>query len=327
MTTPGDEPLTAAADPAVKHLCRAVPIAAPRATAAEIRRALVGQRYECATDVAVCDDGRLVGLISMDVLLAAPDAARAGEIMDADPPVVGPGADQEVAAWKAARHGESSLAVVDGSGGLLGLIPARRLLTVLLEEHHQDMARLAGFMNGSLSATTALQEPLARRFVHRLPWLLLGLAGVLVAADLVALFERRLAAHVMLAFFLPGIVYLADAVGTQTETLIVRGLSVGVPIGRIVWREASTGLLIGGGLAAAAAPLAFVRWGQGEVAVVLGLSVLAACSVATVVGVALPWLLHRAGTDPAFGSGPLATVVQDLLSIVIYLGIAALVLG
>lgn len=71
-----------------------------------------------------------------------------------------------------------------------------------------------------------------RRFWHRLPWLLLGLAGAFLAAGIVGSFERQLEENVILAFFMPGIVYMADAVGTQTETLVVRGISVGVPIRR-----------------------------------------------------------------------------------------------
>jgi magnesium transporter len=322
----------AAAPPVVfetagEHLCRNVPITTPEATAGEIRSMLIGRRYDCASGIAVCSGGRLVGLLAMEDILGAAEGARARELMDADPPIVGPGADQEHAAWKAVQHGESSLAVVDAAGSFLGLIPPQRLLAVLLGEHHEDLARISGFLENSLPAKASLEESVWRRLYHRLPWLGVGLAGVLVAADLVAAFSRQIEAHVILAFFLPGIVYLADAVGTQTETLVVRGLSVGVPIARVVWRELWTGLLIGLGLAGAAMGAALWRWGAAEIVLVLGGSLLAACSVATLVAVALPWALHRLGGDPAFGSGPLATVIQDLLSIAIYFGIAAAVLG
>jgi magnesium transporter len=140
-----------------------------------------------------------------------------------------------------------------------------------------------------------------------------------MAADLVGWFEAQLRLQVMLAFFLPGIVYPADAVGTQTETVIVRGLSVGVHLRRVVGRELLTGLVIGVALGLIALPLVWWRWGEGALAVGVALSLLAACSTATLAAMSLPWLLDRLGLDPAFGSGPLATVVQDLLSIVIYL--------
>jgi magnesium transporter len=132
---------------------------------------------------------------------------------------------------------------------------------------------------------------------------------------------------VVLAFFLPGIVYLADAVGTQTETLVIRGLSVGVPLGRVVCRELLTGLFIRAALGLGFFPFAFFRWGNYDVALAVGLALVAACSTASLTAMTLPWFLQRLGADPAFGSGPLATVVQDLLSLVIYLVICRAALG
>jgi magnesium transporter len=154
-----------------------------------------------------------------------------------------------------------------------------------------------------------------------MPWLLLGLGGALLAADLVALFEARLERQLALAFFLPGIVYLADAVGTQTETIVVRGLSVGVAVGRMLRREVLAGLVIGLALALAAFPLLWWRWERLELAGGVALSIFAACSTATLAALSLPWMLDRLGIDPAFGSGPLATVIQDLISIATYLAI------
>jgi magnesium transporter len=138
----------------------------------------------------------------------------------------------------------------------------------------------------------------------------------------VAAFEHQLQANLILAFFLPGIVYLADAVGTQTETLVVRGLSVGIPIRRVVRQELVTGVLIGAGLGLVSTTVALWRWDSTPFVTVLGLSLAAACATATAVAIALPWLLDRLGGDPAFGSGPLATVIQDLLTILIYFAVA-----
>jgi magnesium transporter len=238
--------------------------------------------------------------------------------MDSDPPVVAPHVDQEVAAWRAVQREESSLAVVAADGRFQGIIPPYRLLAVLLHEHDEDMARLAGFSRSMGSARAAVEESVVHRIGHRLPWLLVGLVGAFLAASIVAAFEADIERRVILAFFVPGVVYLADAVGTQTETLVIRGLSVGVPIGRVVRRELLTGLLVGGALALAFVPVALVLWGQLDVALAVALALLAACSIATMVAMSLPWLFHRFGADPAFGSGPLATVVQDLLSILLY---------
>jgi magnesium transporter len=93
----------------------------------------------------------------------------------------------------------------------------------------------------------------------------------------------------------------------------------------MVARELLAGLAIGLALAAVAGPLVWWRWGAADIALCVGLSVFAASSTATVAAMALPWLFDSLGYDPAFGSGPLATVIQDLLSILIYFAIATAV--
>jgi magnesium transporter len=290
---------------------------------------LVGSRFASLADVAVCasDSRRLLGLIPLERVLGAAPDARAGDLMDHDPPVVAPGVSQEAAAWKAARHGESSLAVVGEDGTFRGLVPPARLLRVLLTEHDQDLARLGGFLSSTASARHALDERMAARLWHRMPWLLLGLLGSAAAAALVRGFESDLSSDVRLAFFIPGIVYMADAVGTQTEALVIRGLSVGVPIRRVFRTEALTGLVVGLVVAALAVLGVWTVLGSLPLAVTVGLSLLGACAVASVVAMLLPWAMSRLDRDPAFGSGPLATVVQDLLSLVIYFSVAAAVLG
>jgi magnesium transporter len=245
--------------------------------------------------------------------------------MDPHPPVVAPGTDQERAAWQAVQHGEPGLAVVDDDGRFRGLIAPQQLLAVLLDEHDEDMARLGGYLAGTAAARAASEEPVGRRLWHRLPWLALGLLGAMLSAGLVAAFESQLEANLIVAYFIPGVVYLADAVGTQTEALAVRGLSVGVGIRRVAAREALTGLLVGLLLGALMFATVALVWRDVGVAVAVALATLAASSIATVVAMALPWLLDRFGADPAFGSGPLATVVQDLLSIVIYFAAVAAV--
>lgn len=307
---------------AAEHACTRVPVVSPASRIADIRRSFEGKQFDSATHVAVCEDRKLVGIMTIEELLSAPGQAVAGDLMDSDPPVVASGVDQEKAAWQAVQHGESALAVVDSEDRFVGFIPPHRLLAVLLWEHEEDMARLGGFLRDTSSARSAIQEAVMRRLWHRLPWLLAGLAGALFAADIVGLFQKTLEANVLLAFFIPGIVYLADAVGTQTEALVIRGLSVGVEIRQIVQREILTGLFVGLALAALFFPMGLWRWGDRDVALAVSITLLGACSTATFVAMALPWIFHRLGKDPAFGSGPLATVIQDLLSILIYFSVA-----
>jgi len=308
-----------------------VPMCTPDSTASQVRAMLAGRRFESAADVAVCAYGdgfppRLVGLIPLESIIAADAQTLAGDLMDPEPPVAAPGLHREKAAWKATAHGESSLAVVDTDGSFRGLVPPARFLAVLRAEHDEDLARLGGYLASSASARHAIFEPMATRLWHRLPWLVLGLIGSAGAASLVDGFAETLTSDLRLAFFIPGIVYMADAVGTQTETLVIRGLSVGVPVRRVFAMESFTGLLLGLLLAVLTIPTAWFVLGSFQLGLVLGLSLVAACSMATVVAMSLPWLMSRLGRDPAFGSGPLATVIQDVLSLLSYFLIAMTIL-
>ena len=320
-----EKPLDQRLGSAATHASRKIPIAAPEDTVDSTLRRMRGVRFDSAGVVAVCSGPQLVGLVTIERLLAAPGEAALATVMDSEPPVVAPGVDQEHAAWLAAQRAESGLAVVDEQGRFRGLIPSQRLAAILLEEHDEDLARLGGFLTSSASARSASQESVRRRLWHRLPWLAVGLIGAMISAALLAGIEGEISANLAVAYFIPGIVYLADAVGTQTETLAIRGLSVGVGIGR-ARRETTTGLLVGLILAAVMFPTISWLWHDVALAAAVSLAVLAASTVATLVAMALPYLLHRLGFDPAFGSGPLATVIQDLLSIVLYLAAVRLIL-
>lgn len=310
---------------AAAHATTRVPIATPADRVGDVFAGLRGQVFDSADVIAVCSGRRLAGLLTIERLLAAAPGAVVSEVMDGDPPTVGPGTDQERAAWRAVQHGEPGLAVVDADGRFRGLIPPQRLLAVLLTEHDEDLARFGGFLASTRRARLASTEPVRRRLWHRLPWLLVGLAGAFIAAVVVGGFERQLAENVLIVFFVPGVVYLADAVGNQTVTLVVRGLSVGVGVAGVVARELVTGLTLGVVLAVLAFPVVSLAWQDSEVAAAVAIALFAASSVATVVAMALPWTISRFGKDPAFGAGPLATVVQDLVSIVIYFAVASLI--
>jgi magnesium transporter len=300
------------------HATTRVPTTHPEQLAGDVRAALAGSEFECADDLAVLREGRLAGILPIERLLAAAAGDRVSAIMDADPPAVTPGADQESVAWEMVRRGESSVAVVDGEGRFIGLVPPHRMLRVLLTEHDEDVARIGGYLASTQRARQAAEEPVARRLWHRLPWLLVGLAGAFAAAVIVGEYDEQIEREVLLAFFLPGVVYMSSAIGTQTQTVVIRAFSVGVTMRDTLLRELICGFLLAVASAAAFVPIALAGWGEADVAVGVALALLASSLVATLIALSLPWAFQRLGADPAFGSGPLATVAQDLLSIVIY---------
>ena len=154
---------------AAEHVCQHIPVASPSAHAGAIRHMLEGQHYDSATHIAICEDGKLLGIMTIEELLSAADEITADRLMDPEPPTIAPGADQEVAVWHAIQHNESALAVVDAQGYFKGFIPPQRLLTILLWEHEEDMTRLGGFLCDTAAAHTrhAPVSAVARKSVCR----------------------------------------------------------------------------------------------------------------------------------------------------------------
>ena len=302
----------------------------PRADASElvgdIRTALLSGAFEQATDVVVLEGDRVAGLVPLEDVLAAGPERRIGELSGGVPAVVAEGVDREHAAALAARLQSRTVAVVDAGGGFVGLVPPETLIRTLFDEHEEDLARLGGSLARSAAATRASVEAVPQRLWHRLPWLAIGLAGAMLSAAIVGSFEEELQAEVLLAFFVPAVVYMADAVGTQTETVVIRGMSLGVPVRSVAARELLTGLIIGCLIAGSFFLFALAVWQRVDIAAIVSLSLLVSTSLATAVAMILPYALARLGRDPAFGSGPLATVIQDLLSIAAYFTIAVAIL-
>jgi len=270
----------------------------------------------------------LLGTLTPAELLALPGAAELGPAARRAGVHVLPGTDQEKMASIALHHGVTALPVVDETGRLVGVVGPMQLMNILRREHVEDLHRLAGITRESDHAREAIEEPPLRRVRHRLPWLVVGLVGSMVATFVVARFESALAAKPALAFFVPGLVYLADAIGTQSEAVAVRGLSLShVGLAKLLGGELRTGALIGLVLALLAFPMVWLAFDELRLAAAVSLALAGASMVASVLGLLLPWLLARVGTDPAYGSGPLATIVQDVLSLLIYFAcVSAIVL-
>jgi magnesium transporter len=272
--------------------------------------------------LVVGGDGRLAGVVPIARLFAAQESAPLSKIQDPHFPHVRPTDDQEHAASLALHHGVDALAVVDAQGRPLGVMPSQALLQVLRREHVEDLHVLAGIKRESSQARHAIEDPPLRRMRHRLPWLLVGFAGSAVATAAMAGFESTLSRHLAVAFFVPGIVYLADAIGTQSEAIAVRGLSLTrAGIGHLLAGEVRTGMLIGACLGLLSFVPVWLAFGEARLAGAVATAIFAAGTSAAALGLLLPWWLARSGRDPALGSGPLATVIQDILSLLVYFSV------
>jgi magnesium transporter len=314
---------------AAEHVVTRIPLAKESERAGSVIQRFAGQGSDVLDAVYVIDDDhRLLGAVRLpDLFRASPDSSIAA-LTDRSYPYVGSHHDQEHVADEALRRRATSVAVVDESGRLVGAVPALSLLEILRHEHVEDLHRLAGIRRERARERSALEAPPTRRARHRLPWLLVGLAGSMIAVAVVSRFQRVLESNLAVAFFVPAIVYLADAIGTQTEAIVVRGLSISrLSLRHLLADELRTGLLIGFVLAALSFPMVALAFGDFRLAFSVAAAILSAGVVATTIGLVLPWVLHRAGSDPAFGSGPVATIIQDVLSLLLYFAITTLVMS
>ena len=272
--------------------------------------------------LGVDEHGRFLGAAPLASVIALDGNETVDAALDRDFPRVRPNTDQEQAASLALHRNVDTLAVVDGEGCALGVMPSQALMHVLRSEHVEDLHVLAGIQRETSKARHAIEAPPLPSLRHRLPWLLVGLAGSAVATATMAAFESTFSRHLAVAFFVPGIVYLADAIGTQSEAIAVRGLSLTRSgIAHLLAGELRTGMLIGASLGALSFFPVLAAFRDPRLAAAVASAIFAAGTLAAGLGLALPWLIARTGRDPAFGSGPLATVIQDILSLLVYFAV------
>jgi len=194
----------------------------------------------------------------------------------------------------------------------------------LRDEHLEDLHHMVGILGKSEAAKDALTAAPHRRALYRLPWLLVGMAGSAAATAMMSRFESALSAHIAVAFFIPAIIYLADSVGTQSEVVVVRGLSLtDSALLPLFAGELGTGALLGAMLGCLAFPIVWFFFSSVGLGATVGISLAVASTIATAFGFLMPWLFARLGFDAALGSGPVATVVQDTFSLLTYFVVAS----
>lgn len=161
----------------------------------------------------------------------------------------------------------------------------------------------------------------------RFPWLVIGLIGGLFASLVVSHFELTLRETVALAFFIPVIAYMSDAIGTQTETVFIRALSnLKFNIGKYIVREVIVGVTLGSAFGFLAGIFAYFLANSPPVGLIVGLSLFLSMTIATGLACVTPIILKGFKQDPAVGSGPFTTAVQDVVSLTIYFLVANSVL-
>ena len=273
-------------------------------------------------------ENRLIGVLSLRDLIAAPDGTPLKEIMKHNVISVNALLDQEEAARVVAKYDLLAVPVVDDDNRLLGIITFDDIMDVLEQEATEDIYRLAGA--GEVTGVELMEASIYKIAWHRTPWLLLSMLGGILAGYIMSAFESTLEAILVLAFFIPVIMDMGGNVSTQTSTIFVRGIATGEIRGADFWRyfirEVRVGLFMGVLFGILVAVTAVLWRGSPILGLVVGISMVATVSLATVIGTLVPLLFHKLHIDPAITSGPLVTTIKDVTGLLIYFGMATLFL-
>lgn len=217
-----------------------------------------------------------------------------------------------------------SAPVVDAEGRLIGVITIDDAMAVLDEEHEEDMLRLAGVSDGSLS------DRVFGTAKQRLPWLCVNLVTANIAALVISQFEAALAQIVALAILMPIVASMGGNAGTQSLTVAVRALATkdltGANVWRVIRREALVGLCNGMFFAIVMGLVGYLWFGMFDLAYVIAAAMIINLCVAGLAGSVVPITLDRLGVDPALASGTFVTTVTDVLGFFAFLGLASMVL-
>jgi len=285
-----------------------------------------GDAVESILYLYVVDDlQRLRGVVPIRRLVASPASRSCGDLMIPDPIRTPPEADQEEVARLVARYDLLAVPVTDVDDTLLGVITVDDVIDVIHEEATEDMYHLAG-----LSDEDRIFSSARRSIAKRLPWTLVNLVTVFLAAQVVGLFESTLTRLVPLAVFLPIVAGMGGNGGIQTLTIITRAIALGeieFSSGlRAVLKEAGVGLVMGAIAGTLSAGFAWLWMGNATLGLVLFTALVVTMMVASLLGAAIPLGLKALRLDPAVGSGPLVIFVTDATGFFTFLGIATLLI-
>jgi magnesium transporter len=274
----------------------------------------------------VIDDQEvLLGVVGLRKLVAAPTDTPIDALMETDIVSVSVMTDQEDCARTLSRHGFLALPVVDEIGRLVGVITADDLIEVTELEATEDMYRMVG-ITGEERVFGAVHLSVLKR----LPWLAINMVTLFVAITVVDLFEPVIAGMVALAVFLPLVSGEGGNAGSQTTTVIVRGIALG-EVGerdglRVLWRELAVGFINGTTIGLGTGLVVFLWKQEPVISLAIFLAMVLNFVTAAVAGVLIPFGLKKANVDPALASAAFVTGFTDTFGFLFFLGIAYLLL-
>ena len=274
------------------------------------------------------ENNSLVGVASLRALATTQSSTLLKDIMERRVHSVRPETDQEDVAQIVAQYNYLAVPVVDGDNRLLGIVTVDDVVDVIREEATEDFLQMAG---AGKDREILLKSSWENAKV-RLPWLFASWIGGIIAAYIIGTYEHMLESIIVLAAFIPVIIGMGGNIGTQSSTIVVRGMATGrIEIGnefKVLLKELKVGLILGvlyGIMLGIFANLQFIG-SNPMLGLVVGLSICCSMLLASAVGTFTPLILRKLDIDPAVATGPFVTTSIDILGVLLYFMIAGLLL-
>ena len=271
---------------------------------------------------------KLVGVVSLRTLVTSKNSKKLREVMIKDIQAATTSTDQEEVAKKVAQYNYLALPIVNRQNRFLGIVTIDDVVDVIREEASEDFLQMAGV---GKDREILLKSPLENA-KSRAPWILASLIGGICAAAIISYFNSLLEQIIVLAAFIPVIIGIGGNVGTQSSTIVVRGLATGrVDVSNtipLILKELIVGSFLGliyGSIVGLAADY-ITGTDMSNLGLVIGLSIFCSMTIATVVGASVPIILKKFDFDPAISTGPFVTTAIDIIGVALYFFIATIIL-
>ena len=273
---------------------------------------------------------KLVGVSSLRQLVVVHPEKPLKEFMAKDLVTVKPYTDREEVARLVARYDYLAVPVVDDDNKIVGIVTVDDVIDILHEAATEDMLKMAGVGEEYIETQTVF-----RGTRIRLPWLFASFLGGVAAFFIIGGFEENLAKFTSLAAFIPVIMGMGGNIGTQSSTIVVRGIATGViniqDFYKVISKELAVGVILGviyGLFIGLIARFAFASESFSlMLSVAVGLAIISSMSIAALVGSMVPLIFERLNIDPAVATGPIVTTSIDIVSVYCYFMIASRLLG
>ena len=266
---------------------------------------------------------KLVGIVSAKDLMTTDDNVPIKDLMETEIISVYTHADLEQVAQLFTKYDLLALPVIDQDGRMVGIVTFDDAMDVMVDEATEDITKMAAI---NPSEKTYFETSVLQHAKNRIPWLLILMFTSIITGTIITRYENAFAAIPLLVSFIPMLMDTGGNCGSQSATLIIRGIALDeirfTDLFKVMFKEFRISLIVGAFLAVANGVRIFIQYHNPGLAVVIACSLMGTVIMAKLVGCILPLLAKKVNLDPAIMASPLITTLVDTFSILIYFNIA-----